>query len=138
MRESRRKTPSAPASKRATSPAQNCGPIATARLLISSCTPLAEPKYTRMGATPAMVFTLLARPLPANTRRPAASWTSTHESAEKLKRRRAPPSPAIASGFDDDAPCVLDAPSAPPGGVAKGSADGADVGDDEVTPATAE
>ncbi len=40
-----------------------------------------------MGAIPAMVFTLLARPLPANTRRPAASCTSTHESAEKLKRK---------------------------------------------------
>ena len=34
--------PSAPASKRATSPVTNCGPIATARSLISSCTPLGE------------------------------------------------------------------------------------------------
>jgi hypothetical protein len=50
--ESRRRTPSAPASKRATSPAMNCGPIATARLLISSCTPLAKPRYTRIGAYP--------------------------------------------------------------------------------------
>src|ERR1700738_4227449 len=49
-----------------------------------------------MGAIPAMVFTLLARPLPANTRRPAASCTSTHESAEKLNRRRARPTPAVA------------------------------------------
>src|ERR1700682_5810658 len=49
-----------------------------------------------MGAVPAIVFTLLARPLPANTRRPAASCTSTHESAEKLNRRRARPTPAVA------------------------------------------
>src|SRR4029077_20279975 len=54
-------------------------------------------RYTRMGAIPAMVFMLLARPLPANTRRPAASCTSTHESAEKLRRRRALPTPAVAS-----------------------------------------
>ena len=63
--ESRRRTPSAPASKRATSPAKNCGPIATTRPLISSCTPLPDPKYTRMGAAPEMVFTLLASPVPA-------------------------------------------------------------------------
>ena len=67
-RESRRSTPSAPASKRATSPVTNCGPIATARSLTSSCTPLANPRYTLNGAMPAMVLTLLARPLPANTR----------------------------------------------------------------------
>src|SRR5271163_1503412 len=71
--------------------------MATARSLISSCTPLAKPRYTRMGAIPAMVFMLFARPLPANTRRPAASCTSTHESAEKLRRRRARPTPAVAS-----------------------------------------
>src|ERR1700678_2222133 len=95
--------PSAPASKRATSPARNCGPIATARLLISSCTPLAKPRYTRIGATPATVFTLLARPWPANTRRPSASRTVTQESAEKLKRSRARPAPAVASGCSGEA-----------------------------------
>src|SRR5882672_8794692 len=149
LRESRRKTPSAPASKRATSPAQNCGPIATARLLISSCTPLAKPKYTRMGATPAMVFTLLALPLPANTRRPAASCTSTQESAEKLKRSRARPIPAMASGFGDGAACAPAGVAAAPSRGAKGADDandGADVGaganvaddDAEVSTAAAE
>ena len=38
-----------------------------------SCTPLAKPKYTRKGAMPAIVLTLLARPFPANTRLPAKS-----------------------------------------------------------------
>src|SRR3984893_16441110 len=140
LRESRRKTPSAPASNRATSPAMNCGPIAIARLLISSCTPLAKPKYTRMGAIPAMVLTLLARPLPANTRRPAASCTSTHESAEKLKRRRARPTPAVASGSDDGVARAVRAEAAPPGGVDgadDGSGDGA-AGSDIVGEASAE
>src|SRR5450759_4669203 len=90
-RESRLNTASAPASKRATSPLTNCGPIATARSLISSCTPLAYPRYTFRGAMPAIVLTLLARPLPANKRWPAESCTSTHELAEKLRRRRAAP-----------------------------------------------
>src|SRR5258708_17423893 len=79
-----------------------------------------------MGATPAMVFTLLARPLPANTRRPAASCTSTHESAEKLKRRRARPIPAMASGFaGDDVARESGVAAAPLGGAAavKGSDD---------------
>ena len=118
--ESRLRTPSAPASKRATSPATNCGPIATARLLISSCTPLANPRYTRMGAMPAMVLTLLARPLPANARRPAASCTSTQESAEKLKRRRARPVPAVevASAAGEAAA------AAAPDGVVDGASDG--------------
>src|SRR5258708_36094943 len=40
-----------------------------------------------------MVFTLLASPLPAKVRFPEASWISTHESAEKLKRNRARPAP---------------------------------------------
>src|SRR6202049_190358 len=71
-----------------------------------------------MGAIPATVLTLLARPLPANARRPAASCTSTHESAEKLKRRRAWPTPAAfcsGAGFAAAAAGVVD--------------DGADVGD---------
>src|ERR1700678_2605111 len=110
--------PSAPASKRATSPARNCGPIATARLLISSCTPLAKPRYTRIGATPATVFTLLARPWPANTRRPSASRTSTQESEEKLNRSRARPAPAAASG------CAGDAARAAGGAGDDGAADG--------------
>ena len=64
-----------------------------------------------MGAMPAMVFTLLARPLPAKARRPAASCTSTQESAEKLNRRLARPAPAVAAsdsccaGFDAAAAC---------------------------------
>src|SRR5271163_3152417 len=111
--ESRRRTPSAPASKRATSPDTNCGPIATARWLISSCTPLAKPRYTRMGPRPSMLFTLLARPLPANTWWPAASCTSTHESAEKLRRRCARPVPAVsASG---EAVCVAGSAETVPG-----------------------
>src|ERR1700733_1286691 len=118
-RESRRRTPAAPARKRATSPAMNCGPIATARSLISSCTPLATPRYTRMGAIPATVFTLLARPLPAKTRLPAASWMSTHESAEKLMRRCARPIPAVASA-SAPAPEAVPLPEA---AAAPGSAD---------------
>src|SRR5579863_9622338 len=90
----------------------NCGPIATARSLISSCTPLAAPKYTRMGAIPATVFTLLARPLPAKTRLPAASWISTHESAEKLMRRCARPIPAGASA-SAPAAAAVPVPGAP-------------------------
>jgi hypothetical protein len=50
-----------------------------------------------MGAMPVMVFTLFARPLPANSLLPAASCMSTHESAEKLNRRRARPVPAVGS-----------------------------------------
>src|SRR5450759_2708894 len=96
-RESRLNTASAPASKRAASPLTNCGPIATTRSLISSCTPLAYPKYTFNGAVPAIALTLFARPLPANRRRPAESCTSTHESAEKLRRRRAGPVPGTES-----------------------------------------
>src|ERR1017187_6129481 len=96
-RESRLNTASAPASKRAASPLTNCGPIATTRSLISSCTPLAYPKYTFNGAVPAIALTLFARPLPANRRRPAESCTSTHESAEKFRRRRAGPVPGTES-----------------------------------------
>ena len=50
-----------------------------------------------MGAAPATFFTLLASPLPANVRLPDASCTSTQESAEKLKRRRARPAPGTAA-----------------------------------------
>ena len=63
------------------------------RSLSSSCTPLAYPRYTRSGAVPAIVLTLLARPFPANRRAPAESCTSTQESAEKLRRKRARPAP---------------------------------------------
>src|ERR1700678_2337348 len=48
-----------------------------------------------MGASPAMILTLLAWPKPANTRWPDLSRTSTHASAEKLKRRRARPEPTV-------------------------------------------
>src|SRR5882757_291951 len=77
--------------------------MATARSLISSCTPLPAPKYTRNGAAPAMVFTLLARPLPAKVRLPLASCTSTQESAEKLKRSRARPAPGGGTAAASDA-----------------------------------
>ncbi len=50
-----------------------------------------------MGAAPAMVLTLLAWPRPANRRRPVASCTLTNESAEKLNRKRARPSPETVS-----------------------------------------
>src|SRR6202049_1898176 len=77
-----------------------------------------------MGAIPATVLTLLARPLPANARRPAASCTSTHESAEKLKRRRAWPTPAA---FCSGASAGAGFAAAAAGGV--DSNDGADAGD---------
>ena len=93
QRESRRRTPSAPASKRATSPAKNCGPIATARSLISSCTPLPYPKYTRMRRRAGDGFHAVGKPVAGESALPGASCTSTHESAEKLKRRRARPAP---------------------------------------------
>src|ERR1700686_5304938 len=76
-----------------------------------------------MGAIPATVLTLLARPLPANARRPAASCTSTHESAEKLKRRRAWPTPAA---FCSGAPAGAGFAAAAAGGV---DGNDADVGD---------
>src|SRR5882757_4879574 len=77
--------------------------MATARSLISSCTPLPAPKYTRNGAAPAMVFTLLASPLPAKVRLPLASCTSTQESAEKLRRSRARPAPGVGTATASDA-----------------------------------
>jgi len=70
-----------------------------------------------------MVLTLLARPLPAKTRRPARHH-STHESAEKAQAKAGAPHPAMASGFDDDDDVArVGVATAPPGGVAKDSDD---------------
>jgi len=83
-----------------------------------------------MGAMPATVFTLLARPFPANARRPAASCTSTHESAEKLIRRRARPAPAVESVFDDAVAATGIAAAAPDGDG--GCVDAAGAGDGDA------
>src|ERR1700682_1029276 len=69
-----------------------------------------------------MVLTLLAWPRPANRRRPDASCTSTHESAEKLNRRRACPRPGTgsvppAAAESTAAPVAAVTAGAPPGVV---------------------
>jgi hypothetical protein len=73
-----------------------------------------------------MIFTLFARPLPANARLPAASCTSTQESAENLKRRRARPVPALAS--DSVAVAAIGIAGPAPGGVTVGAGATADLG----------
>src|SRR5258707_15002228 len=68
-----------------------------------------------------MVFTLLASPLPAKVRFPEASWISTHESAEKLKRNRARPAPGRGGAGASAAFAIAGSPATPKGAAPSGT-----------------